>query len=117
MHDYRKLKVWKRAHALVLGIYKVTERYPGTQLRGLISQSQRSAASIAANLVEGAGAQSDPEFRRFFGYAVSSSLELEYPLLLAHDLGYLDGATSVVMTSELGEIRGMLLGLRASLSK
>lgn len=116
MHDYRKLDVWHRAHRLVLRIYDTTAGFHRSERYGLASQSQRSASSIPMNLAEGSGSSSDREFARFIGIAIASSLELEYQLLLARDLGYIAGAHQQELERELGEIRGMLIGLRRALA-
>lgn len=55
MADYKKLEVWKRAHAQTVAIYRVTESFPATERYGLTSQMRRAAASVGANLAEGCG--------------------------------------------------------------
>ena len=37
MRDFRKLKVWEKAHTLALKIYKVTEEFAREELYGLTS--------------------------------------------------------------------------------
>ena len=44
------------------------------------------AVSIPANIAEGCGKDSDAELKRYFLIAMGSASELEYLLLLAHDL-------------------------------
>ena len=51
---------------------------------------QRAAYSIPSNFSEGAGRTSDKEFNRFIQYALGSAHELEYFILLAKDLEYLE---------------------------
>ena len=55
------------------------------------SQIRRSAASIGANMAEGCGRSGEREFARFLRIALGSASELEYHLILATDLGYLEG--------------------------
>ena len=90
MQDYRKLAVWKRAHELTLAIYACTGGFPRDEAFGLTSQLRRSAASIPANIVEGCGRDTNAEFARFLYIALGSANELEYHLLLARDLDYLE---------------------------
>jgi four helix bundle protein len=89
MKDFRTLKVWNRAHALTLTIYKLTQEFPKQELYALTNQMQRAAVSIPTNIAEGCGRDSDAELKRFSVIAMGSSSELEYLLLLAHDLGFL----------------------------
>jgi four helix bundle protein len=108
MKDFRTLKVWEKAHALTLTIYKSTEGFPRQEVYALTSQIQRAAVSIPANIAEGCGKDSDAELKRYFLIAMGSSSELEYLLLLAHDLGYLPENGFQGMTRDLVEIRKML---------
>jgi four helix bundle protein len=89
MKDFRSLKVWEKSHALTLAIYKATEGFPKQELYSLTNQIQRAAVSIPANIAEGCGKDSDAELKSYFTIAMGSASELEYLLLLAHDLGYL----------------------------
>ena len=93
MQEYTQLKVWEKAHQLTLKVYRATNSFPRDELFGLTSQLRRSASSIAANLAEGCGRGSDPDFARFVQIALGSAYEVQYHLLLARDLGYLKAAS------------------------
>jgi four helix bundle protein len=108
MKDFRTLKVWEKAHALTLAIYKATDNFPKQETYGMTSQIQRAAVSIPTNIAEGCGKDSDPELKRFFLIAMGSSSELEYLLLLARDLGYLPDAVHQSLHKDLVEVRRML---------
>ena len=108
MKDFRSLKVWEKAHALTLAIYKSTERFPKQELYSLTNQIQRAAVSIPANIAEGCGKDSDAELKRYFTIAMGSASELEYLLLLAHDPGYLQENIYQSMQNDLVETRKML---------
>ena len=108
MKDFRSLKVWEKAHALTLAIYKATEKFPKQEMYALTSQIQRAAVSIPTNIAEGCGKDSDAELKRYFVIAMGSASELEYLLLLAHDIGYLQTDIYQSMTNDLVEIRKML---------
>jgi four helix bundle protein len=56
---------------------------------GLTSQLRRASASIPANIAEGCGRRSDAELARFMTIALSSATELDYHLILARDLEFL----------------------------
>ena len=108
MKDFRSLKVLEKAHALTLAIYKSTEQFPKQELYALTNQIQRAAVSIPANIAEGCGKDSDAELKRYFSIAMGSSSELEYLLLLARDLGYLQANTYQSIQTDLIETRKML---------
>ena len=108
MKDFRTLKVWDRSHSLTLEVYKATENFPKHEIYGLTSQIQRAVVSIPTNIAEGCGKDSDAELKRYFLIAMGSSSELEYLLLLAHDLGYLPNDRYINLHEELVEIRKML---------
>jgi len=111
MKDFHKLNVWERAHKLTLKIYTITQGFPKAELYGLVSQIRRSSASIPTNLAEGCGRNSKAETIQFFNIAIGSASELEYQLLLAHDLNYLEEKTYLDLSGELIEVRRMLYGL------
>jgi four helix bundle protein len=108
MKDFRTLKVWEKSHRLVLAIYKATKPFPKNELYGITSQLQRSAVSVPTNIAEGCGKDSDAELGRYFKIAMGSSSELEYLLLLAHDLSYLTDDQYNNLQSNLVEVRKML---------
>ncbi len=91
-----------------MGVYQVTEKFPKIELFGLISQIRRSCSSIPANIAEGCGRSSDADFARFLQIAMGSASELEYYLLLAHDLGFLDEADYQRLSGETQEVKQML---------
>src|SRR5436309_11705815 len=86
MKDFRKLKVWEKAHQLVLTVYQLTTPFPREETYGLTAQIRRSALSIPSNIAEGCGRDGDAELARFCLIARGSATELQYQILLAHDL-------------------------------
>jgi four helix bundle protein len=111
MQDFRELKVWEKAHSLTLEIYRVTRSFPANELYGLTSQIRRAAVSIAANISEGCGRETRPDFARFLQNAAGSASEVEYHLLLAKDLGYLSPEVCADLGDSTREIKRMLSGL------
>ena len=108
MKKFRELKVWQQGHQLVLDLYKISGQFPRDELFGLTSQTRRAAASIPANIAEGCGRDTDPELRRYLTIAFGSASELEYHLLLAHDLGYLKTDAYSTLQNQLESIKRML---------
>lgn len=108
MRDFRKLDVWQKAHQLTLTVYKSTVYFPKDELYGLTSQVRRASASIPANIAEGCGRDGAAELARFLQIAMGSASELEYHLLLAHDLGFVDSSTYQELDSNVVEVKRML---------
>ncbi len=111
MKDFRELKVWKKAHDLTLNIYRATEGLPREELYGLTSQLRRASASIPANIAEGCGRSGDTELARFLQIAMGSASELEYHLLLAHDLNFLPTPDYDRLATQTVEVKRMLTSL------
>jgi len=111
MQDFKNLKVWKKSHELTLKIYKITALFPREEIYGLISQMRRSASSIPTNIAEGSSRNGDSEFARFLFMAMGSASELEYQILLAHDLLFLKLDDYNRLTSEITEIKKMISSL------
>ena len=108
MRDFRKLKVWQKAHPSTLGTYKATATFPKIEIYGITSQTRRSAVSIPANIAEGCGRNGEAEFARFLQIAMGSASELEYHLLLAHDLNLLKTPEYQKLATEVIDVKRML---------
>lgn len=111
MRDFRELRVWQTGHQFVLAVYRETSGFPESERFGLTSQLRRAAASITANLAEGAGSASRADQRRFFRMALGSACESLNHLLLARDLGLLTPHTFDELESRLASTRRMLIRL------
>jgi four helix bundle protein len=108
MGDFRNLRVWQRAHQLTLDLYAETRTFPKEERYRLTSQLRRAAVSIPANIAEGCGRNGDAELARFLTIAKGSASELDYLLLLAHDLGYLNPSRYEQLAEEVHGISRML---------
>ena len=106
--DFRQLKVWEKSHQLALEIYKTTGNFPREEVYGMVSQMRRSAVSIPTNIAEGCGRSGDKDFARYLQIAFGSASELEYQILLAHDLNFVDGQDYDRLTGNVIEIKRML---------
>ena len=111
MQDFKSLKIWEKAHSLVLDLYKASASFPAGEAYGLTSQMRRAAASIPANIAEGCGRGGGADLARFLQIAAGSASELEYHLLLAHDLGMLNSAVHEGINVRIKEVKRMLTTL------
>jgi len=111
VRDFRELKVWEKAHQLTLLVYRATTSLPADEKFGLTSQLRRAAASIPANIAEGCGRTGERELARFLQIAMGSASELEYHLLLARDLSFVDEGSYQQLQEPTIEVKRMLTAL------
>lgn len=108
MRDFHTLDIWKRSHTLTLDVYRMTENFPKHEIYALTSQIRRAAYSIPMNIAEGCGGKTEAEFCQFLNISSGSASELEYQLLLAYDLGYLDQDKFDILSEETVSVRKMI---------
>jgi four helix bundle protein len=108
VRDFRKLKVWKKSHRLVLDVYNATGTFPREETYGLTAQLRRCSVSIPANIAEGCGRGGEAELGRFMLISMGSASELECHLLLARDLGFLSVQDHEDLSRRTQEIKRML---------
>jgi four helix bundle protein len=114
--SYRDLLVWQKSMDLVVASYEIAKRLPHHENFGLISQIQRAAVSIPANIAEGHGRRHTGDYMHHLSMARGSLLELETHLLIAARLKYLEAKdieSTLQLTDELGRmISGLIRKLR-----
>lgn len=107
MHNFQELKIWQKAMSITEQAYLITSQFPATEKFGLTSQIRRSAVSIASNIAEGAGRNSDKEFRNFLGIANGSANELFTQLLLSQRLNLTKDIKTKLILKEIKEVQKM----------
>ena len=112
---FRKLNVWNKAIDFVEEIYRLSNRFPDEELYGLTSQVRRAATSIALNIAEGSGADSDKEFKRFLTIALRSNYELMCGIEIASRLKYCAITEKEHILIKSDELSAMLVGLKRKL--
>jgi len=106
--DFRELQVRRKAHALAVNVYKASHQFPVEERFGITSQLRRAGASIPTNIAEGVGRGGDADLARFLRIAMGSASEVEYLLLLARDLDYLDVGKHDTLSADVIAIKRML---------
>lgn len=101
---------------LVVAIYEATADFPKTETYGLTSQIRRSAVSIASNIAEGAGRNSDKEFCHFLAVAHGSSYELETQIIASERLKLITAESSNALCGKINEIQRMNYTLQTKLN-
>ncbi|MCK7589976.1 four helix bundle protein [Subsaxibacter sp. CAU 1640] len=90
MHKVEDLKIWKKSIDLAKTIYLLVAQLPSDEKFGLTSQIKRSAVSIPSNIAEGAGRNSQKEFKHFLSIANGSNYELQTQLILLVELNLIN---------------------------
>lgn len=111
MQNFRSLRVWEKSHRLTLDVYSCSKAFPREEVYGLTSQMRRASASIGMNIAEGCCRKGNVEMARFLQMAMGSASELEYQLLLAHDLDYLRNPEYERLAAQAVEVKRMLSSL------
>ncbi|MEQ9229289.1 MAG: four helix bundle protein [Cyclobacteriaceae bacterium] len=115
MHRYKELLVWQKAMDLSQQIYEQTANFPSEEKFGLVSQMRRCSVSIASNIAEGAGRNSNGEFNQFLGIAQGSAFELETQVLLATRMRFISNDDEILLSKQLSSITNMIFKLKETL--
>jgi len=89
MHKVEDLKIWQKSIELTKLVYEIVTALPTNEKYGLTSQIKRSSVSIPSNIAEGAGRNSNKEFKHFLSIANGSVYELQTKLILTIKLNLL----------------------------
>lgn len=87
---FEDLECWQQARELVRMIYQLTKAGGISKEFSLRDQIRRAAVSTMANIAEGFGAFSNPEFVRFLKMASRSCLEVQSHLYVVKDNDFVD---------------------------
>lgn len=115
--SYHDLIVWQRAIDYVVETYKLTGRFPRTELYGLSAQLQRAVVSIPSNIAEGAGRIHTREFINHASIARGSLFEPETQIIVAQRLGYVSEEDVQPLLRAVAELGRLLHGLIVSLER
>lgn len=117
LKSYKELKVWQKAFSLALEVYRVTKKFPKSELYGLTSQIRRSVIAISSNIAEGYCRRYRAEYIQFLRIAFASGAELETQLLIAKEVGLLNDEDYQGLDDLLGEVMRMLNSLMRNLEE
>jgi four helix bundle protein len=112
---FEKLDVWQEARALNQKVYRLTRKFPQSELYAMTSQVRRASVSISLNIAEGSGRNSDKDFAHFLEQAYGSLMEVASLLFLALDENYIREEDLNLMLSEIDRIAGRIVALNRSL--
>ena len=101
------LKIWKKSISLTKSVYLLLNDLSRDEKFGLISQVKRSSVSIPSNIAEGAGRNSNKEFKHFLSIANGSTYELQTQLILLIELNLIPKEKIQPVIEECIEIQKM----------
>lgn len=73
---FEKLIIWQKTMEFGEDLNKLSCKFPKDEIYNLTSQIRQAGDSVALNISEGSIGQSNPEFKRFMGYAIRSLAEV-----------------------------------------
>lgn len=117
MHDFQKLLIWQKSMDITENVYRLSAHFPKEEKYGLTSQIRRSAVSVPSNIAEGAGRNTNGEFKNFLGIASGSSNELFTQLILSHRLEIVSEEQVIPILNELIEVQKINYSLIKKFSK
>jgi len=88
--SFTDLKVWAKAHELIMIIYKITRAFSKEERFGLTNQICRAVVSVTSNIAEGFSRRGYKEKLQFYYVAFGSLTEVQNQLLISRDLNYFD---------------------------
>lgn len=84
--SFKDLIVWQKSKDLAVLVYRLTEKFPQSELYGLTSQMRRAVISISSNIAESYHRFHKKEKNQFLAIAFGSGSELESQIEIAKTL-------------------------------
>ena len=111
VQSYQDLAAWQEARVLVRKVYNMTKAFPNDERFGLVSQIRRCSVSVPSNIAEGYGRGLRNDYSRFLRIARGSLFEIETQLILASDLGFIEGDAKTDIQEQIDRVARPLWGL------
>jgi four helix bundle protein len=108
---HKNLIVWQKSVNLAKDIYELTEKFPKTEIYGLVSQIRRAVISISSNIAEGCARQSSKEKIQFFFVARGSLSEIDSQIEISKELNYISEQDKYKILDKINEVNRLLNGL------
>ena len=108
--DFMKLEVWKRAHILVLEIYKYAKKLPECdQEYGIAYDVCQTALEVPAGIARSCSFEEAEEFRECMEEARMALRQVDMQLMVMRDLGHLSKAECERLLEMSQEVRELLI--------
>ena len=107
---FQNILAWRKSYEFVLNVYECTKAFPASEKYGLVSQFQRAAVSIIANIAEGYKKLGKADKLRFMNIAQGSMEECRCYVILSKDLGYINNDVYSRLWTQVEEASKLLNG-------
>lgn len=101
MKNYKELVIWQKGLGLVTKVCLLVKQFPCEEKYRLVSQINRAAVSISANIAAGSSRNSDKDYVRFLQIALGSAFEVQTYLVITKEM-------SLAKTQNIQEIEMLL---------
>lgn len=118
--EYKKfyeMDLWKKAQELQKEVFELTKNYPRAEEYGLVSQSNRSTASVLANLAEAHGRYHFADKIRVLYIVRGEIEETQSHLIVATSRGYVSKDISTKLITNYEEVKMKVNNYISSLYK
>ena len=114
---FSDLNAWKESYKAVILIYKITNKFPTSEVFALTNQMRRAAVSVSSNIAEGFSRRGNKEKIQFYYMSLGSITELQNQLLIAKGVGYLEEIEIGEINNQLTVAQKLINGLIKGVSK
>ena len=87
--SFTNIIAWQKAKNFTLLVYEITKQYPESERFNIVSQFQRAAVSVCANIAEGYKKLGKNDKLRFLNIAQGSLSECANYIILSHELNFI----------------------------
>jgi four helix bundle protein len=115
MKNFKQLLIWQKGMEIWKETYALTSTLPPEEKFGLVSQMNRCAISIPANIAEGSSRNSQKDYSRFIQIALGSAFELETFLIGVQELDLINSEKTRLVLNMIKEEQKMLISFQSKL--
>jgi four helix bundle protein len=109
-HHDDGMELRESSHNLMLAVHRETLDLPAKELNGITAELRNAAVQIGTSISEGLKQDSPDDFGKHLRRALEHALQLEYLLLRACELGYLESAVHAGLATQVDETRRLVAG-------
>ena len=111
---YKDLIVWQKAKQLAVEAYRLTGKFPASEIYGITAQIRRAAVSIPSNIAEGYRRNHKKEQAQFLRIAFGSGAELETQMEISKEIfskNGIDFAPAEILLEEVMKMLNKLISI------